>query len=365
MDQHVMTSSLADLAGILSSGALAPVLAVLTDRLAVVDGDGKLVAATATFPRAILDDPILAEGVKPVLANRQDSFVWVHQEEAGAWARYRVLPLRAATAPERPVLGALIVRHDLTEVMRADQRLADGVKRLAMLVHDLRGELNAVIGFSELMLRETWGPMGDSRYPGYARMIHQSGNQLLHQVNQIMDLSRAGLDGLTMEETEVDLDGLLRDCCLNISPLADCNGLTVTLDRPGAAPVIRADPRLTRRVALNLLGNAVKFTPPGGTVTASLGLDELGHPFLAIRDTGIGIAADQLKRVMEPFAQAPPPHHAPQGSTHQGLGLGLSLSLRFMELHDGSLHLDSAPQRGTVVTARFPPARLIRVQPPG
>ena len=369
MDYQTSIGDLASLTAILTTGLLPQVLAAMNDTATIVDGDGRVVAATrphAIGGHAPVDPQRLGEtfihGLRAVLANRSDSFD--HVDISGSpehCARYRILPLRSAGGGA--IIGALIVRHPLTEAIRAERRVSDTLHHVANMVHDLRTELNAVIGFSEMMLEESWGALGDEHYRTYAQHIHLSGTHLLHQVNQVLDLSRVDYLGPELEEEEVDLAELLRQCCQSLDMLAERNGLAMSME-PATAPIIRADPRLTRRVALNLLSNAIKFTPTGGRVSASTGLDAHGRPFLAVRDTGIGIAAEHLDKVMQPFAQIDSPQARRHGDN--GSGLGLPLSKRLMELHGGSLHLDSTPNRGTTATAWFPPQRVVApVQAPG
>lgn len=368
MDYLTGTDDLASLGATLSSGLLPLVLTTLSGAVTIVGSDGEVVFSTdgadgdSIGPTAW--DETFAQGLHAVLANRQDSIQHVEASTfCDHWQGYHALPLRATR--EGGIIGALVVSYDLSAVKRAEKRVADTLRHVATLVHDLRTELNPVIGFSDMMLHESWGPISNERYRTYAQHIHLSGTHLLHQVNQLLDLSRIDSHGHDLQEEEVDLTVLLHQCCQSIEAQAKHNGLAVVVSPDSSATVIRADPGLTRRVALNLLTNAIKFTPTGGQVSASTGLDTEGRPFLAIRDTGIGIAAEYLDKVMEPFAQLD--SHLARRYAGSSSGLGLPLSKRFMELHGGSLHLHSEPNQGTTATAWFPPHRVVTTatQPSG
>lgn len=362
MHYQIDRSDLESLLPDLTTGLLPEILAAITDSIIIVDRDGHVVATPGFDPKAKngpfeprqLGDAFV-QGLHAVLANRRDSFEHVDADRpVQDCARYRVLPLGARG--NGPVIGALIVRQSLQEVMTANRRISDTFHQVANMVHDLRTELNAVIGFADMMLQESWGKLGDDHYRSYAQHIHLSGNHLLQQVNQMIDLSRAEYLGSNLDEQDVDLAALLNQCCQSVDILAQRNGLAVSA-RPQAAPTVRADFRLTRRVVLNLLSNAIKFTPTGGRIVATTGLDPLGRPFLSVSDTGIGIGADHLDKVMHPFTQIESPHshrHIDNGS-----GLGLPLSKRLMELQGGSLVLESEPDQGTTATAWFPCHRMV------
>ncbi|KAF0222236.1 MAG: putative sensor histidine [Rhodospirillaceae bacterium] len=366
MDYLTGTGDLASLGATLSSGVLPLVLAALGDTVSIVDSDGEVVFSTSpemAGARGIAADPVpwdeaFVQGLRSVLANRQDRFEHVQggtPRDRDRWLGHHAVPLRATGAGD--IIGALVVSRDLSAVKRAEKRAADTLRHVATLVHDLRTELNSVIGFSDMMLHESWGPIGDDRYRVYAQHIHLSGTHLLHQINQLLDLSRIDSHGHDLQEEVIDLAALLRQCCQSIEAQAQRNGLALVVSPDSGTTMIRADPGLTRRVALNLLTNAIKFTPTGGQVLASTGLDVEGRPFLAIRDTGIGIAAEHLDKVMEPFAQLD--SYLARRHAGSGSGLGLPLSKRFMELHGGWLHLRSEPNQGTTATAWFPPHRVI------
>ena len=225
---------------------------------------------------------------------------------------------------------------------------------LTNMSHELRTPLNAIIGFSEIIRKEHLGPVGSPKYMEYATDINDSGRHLLTIINDILDLARAESGKLVIREQVFDFDAMVRSVFEQMEPQAAEAELVFTLDHPGAPIHARGDERLLRQVVLNLLSNAIKFTPPGGRVSVAIrsGAD-VGIEFL-VADTGVGIPAEDLERVLRPFEQV----ERALTRSHGGAGLGLSYAVKIVELHGGSLKLESMPGMGT--TARFvlPPTRL-------
>jgi signal transduction histidine kinase len=228
---------------------------------------------------------------------------------------------------------------------------------LATMSHELRTPLNAIIGFSEMLAGETFGPLGDERYPDYARSIHASGRHLLQLINDILDFTRLDAGRLELHDEEIDLGDLVADTLRMIELEAARAGIVLEIALDDDLPLLRADARRVRQVLLNLLSNAVKFTPRGGAVrlTAISRGSELD---IVIADTGIGIAAEDIPRALERFGQV----DSSLSRKYEGTGLGLPLARRLMELHGGRLDLESAVGIGTTVTANFPGERLVAVR---
>jgi signal transduction histidine kinase len=224
---------------------------------------------------------------------------------------------------------------------------------LATISHELRTPLNAVLGFSEVMLSEVYGPLGNERYRAYARDIHASGSHLLSIVNDLLDLSKASAGKLELDETWTDARELVSGICRLIGPRIDEARLSLTVDMPAGALLIYADERLLKQMLLNLLSNACKFTPPGGTIACSLSIDDAGVVF-SVADTGVGIPAEHLERVLLPFVQL----DSALTRRHDGTGLGLALVKAMAELHGGSLRLDSRVGSGTTASVVLPRHRL-------
>jgi two-component system cell cycle sensor histidine kinase PleC len=217
---------------------------------------------------------------------------------------------------------------------------------LANMSHELRTPLNAIIGFSDIMQREMYGPLGDPRYKEYSSDILSSGQHLLALINDILDMSKIEAGKMSIRPEPVDLLEIIEDTVRLVRTRADSGGLTVQIDIPNDLPEVEADYRALKQILLNLLSNAVKFTPRGGRVTVSTALEPNGRVRVSITDTGIGIAEDDLGRLAKPFAQIENQH----SKTVQGTGLGLALTKSLVERHDGVLDIKSQPGVGTTVS---------------
>jgi two-component system cell cycle sensor histidine kinase PleC len=235
------------------------------------------------------------------------------------------------------------------EKVRAEAANQSKSEFLANMSHELRTPLNAINGFSEIMLAEMFGPLGDGRYKDYAQDILNSGQHLLALINDILDMSKIEAGKMALSFEQVTVEDLAEEAARLIRTRAEAAGLTLTLELP-PLPEIEADYRAVKQVLLNLLSNAVKFTPRGGRV--SISAEQVGGDTvrIAVRDTGIGIAAEDLERLARPFEQI----ESQQAKTQQGTGLGLALSKALVEMHGGSLGLESAPGQGTVASFRLP-----------
>ena len=219
---------------------------------------------------------------------------------------------------------------------------------LANMSHELRTPLNAINGFSEIMEAEMFGPLGDQRYKGYASDILKSGQHLLSLINDILDMAKIEAGKLTLHYEKVALKEICEDAIrLMRGKVQEC-GLTVHLDAPDL-PEIDADHRGLKQVLLNLISNAVKFTPDGGDITVALRRED-NRIRIAVTDTGIGIAPEDVARLARPFEQVEGQH----SKTTQGTGLGLALTKSLIELHHGELLIESEPGRGTTVSFALP-----------
>jgi signal transduction histidine kinase/integral membrane sensor domain MASE1 len=230
---------------------------------------------------------------------------------------------------------------------------------LANISHELRTPLNAILGFSEIMKSEMFGPLGSPQYRGYAADIHDSGSHLLTVINDILDLSKIEAGKFELHEEECDTARLARDAVRFVAERAAAAGVALQQRLPATLPPVRADGRLIKQILLNLLSNAIKFTSSGGLVTVAAEIDRNGDLALSIADTGIGIAADQLERVLQPFTQV----ENTLTRTHAGTGLGLPLCKSLAELHGGRLALESTVGSGTVVTIVLPKGRVLSAGP--
>ncbi|HZF32290.1 MAG TPA: PAS-domain containing protein [Candidatus Angelobacter sp.] len=230
---------------------------------------------------------------------------------------------------------------------------------LANISHELRTPLNAILGFSEIMKSEMFGPLGSPQYRGYAADIHDSGSHLLTVINDILDLSKIEAGKFELNEEDCDPARLVRDAVRFVAERAGSGGLGLQQRLQPALPAVRADGRLVKQILLNLLSNAIKFTPAGGTITVSADVESQSGLALTVADTGIGIAPDQLERVLQPFTQV----ENTLTRTHAGTGLGLPLCKSLIELHGGRLALESTVGRGTTVTITLPKERVLAARP--
>jgi two-component system, cell cycle sensor histidine kinase PleC len=226
---------------------------------------------------------------------------------------------------------------------------------LANMSHELRTPLNAVLGFSEIIKDRILGDADPERYAKYGEHIHYSGKHLLGLIGDILDLSKIEAGKRELEESDVDLVAQAKDALRFVEPQAQHKGLDLTLD--ALQPIIvRADERALRQIMANLLSNAVKFTPQGGRVALRLSPANGGGVAIAVTDTGVGIKPEDLDKVLERFGQARRDIATTQES---GTGLGLPIVKGLIELHGGTLNIESEPGRGTTVTVVVPAARVL------
>lgn len=246
-------------------------------------------------------------------------------------------------------------------VAKGDAELANRSKSefFANMSHELRTPLNAVIGFSELMKDETFGPIGDPHYRDYAQHIRQAGYHLLETISDILDVSKIEAGQVELNESPVDVSELFEACMRLVRERADAKGLVLSSDLPAGIELVYADQRMLKQILVNLLSNGIKFTPKGGAVSLRGWVESgQGHVF-KVDDTGIGIAGEDIPLVMEPYRQA----GGALVRQYEGAGLGLPLSKFLAEMHDGSLDLQSVIGRGTSVVVQFPLDRLISGDP--
>ncbi len=224
---------------------------------------------------------------------------------------------------------------------------------LAHMSHELRTPMNAILGFNQIMIEQVFGPLGTPKYIEYTHDIKKAAEHLLQVINDILDISKIEAGQMVLEETSVDLKDLFESCISMVRGRADAGRTELVLQVPENAPCLLADERMISQIAINLLTNAVKFTPDEGEVTASMIVREDNGIDIAVADTGCGIAKDDIERILEPFGQAQRNSQLSQ----EGTGLGLSLSQQLSALHDANLRIESEPGTGTVVTVSFPPHR--------
>ena len=224
---------------------------------------------------------------------------------------------------------------------------------IANMSHELRTPLNAILGFSEIIKNAAFGPIA-SNYREYAEDIHSSGSHLLGLINEVLDLSKLEAGQFELVERQVDLAALAESSMRFVEPQAQKAQISLSHSIGPAVSYLRADERRMRQILINILANAVKFTPPGGQIKLAMNRTDKGL-LITVSDSGIGIPADKIELAMEPFSQV----ETGTSRNYQGTGLGLPLAKRLVELHGGSLSLESQVSQGTVVTIILPPERVL------
>ena len=266
---------------------------------------------------------------------------------------YQELYVRKSYVSQKIIEGKNLTLNAL--LIEADNANKSKSEFLATMSHELRTPLNAIIGFSDVLRKQLYGTLGNARYLEYVADINASGLHLLAIINDILDLAKAEAGKLELREDVFDLVSCLQACLQMCGGRADEGGVALELATAGPEIEIHADERLVRQLALNLVSNAVKFTPPGGRVDVRARPDEHGEIVIEVADTGIGIPTEHLERVLRPFEQV----ERALSRRHGGTGLGLPFAKKIAELHGGGLTLESEVDGGTHVTVRLPAYRLM------
>jgi cell cycle sensor histidine kinase DivJ len=277
------------------------------------------------------------------------------------WVEMRCRPLeQAAEKPAASETEVVAVMRDITDRKVQEQALdlartaaeqADASKSrfLATMSHELRTPLNAIIGFSEMIAQEDVLMIDAVRRKEYAQLINDSGQHLLSVVNGILDMSKMQSGNFEISPEPFAPRSALLNCCNLLALKARENGIDLVTRAPEDLPVITGDPRAFKQIVLNLVSNAIKFTERGGTVTVSAAV-EGSRLVLRVADNGVGIAADDLKRIGDPFFQAGKTYQR----RHEGTGLGLSIVKSLVALHGGEMTVQSRIDEGTTVAIALP-----------
>ena len=228
---------------------------------------------------------------------------------------------------------------------------------LAGISHEIRTPLNAIIGFADVLRRELFGPLGHERYRSYSEDIHDSGRHLLQLINNTLDLSKIEAGVLELHESEVPMDAVIRSSVALMRDNAQNAQLQLLTDIPTDLPLLRGDETKIKQILLNMLSNALKYTLPGGKVTARCFVDSRGM-ILQVQDSGVGIPKSELPKVMQKYMQV----SNEQNKHQQGTGLGIPVTKSLIELHQGQLDLQSEEGVGTTISAIFPSERLVTIQ---
>jgi PAS domain S-box-containing protein len=330
-----------------------------------------LAKAAPLFSSAIHPDDrdMVTQGTKEAIEKREPyafEYRIRHRDGSIRWVSDRGQPIFDENGQLLYLDG---IFFDVTDRMRAEtelkraKELAEGANRaksdfLAMMSHELRTPLNAIIGFSEIVMGEVFGPVGNEKYHGYLGDIQRSGNHLLELINDILDLSKAEAGLMEINEEGMDVAQVIATTVGMVRLRAEEADVRVVTEVPEGLPEVIADERKIRQSLLNLVSNAVKFTPQGGQVTVKA-LMEGDCLQIRIEDTGIGIAAADIPKALSPFGQI----DSALSRRHTGTGLGLPLTKRLVEAHGARLEIQSEIGVGTVAIIEFPPERLAPAQP--
>ncbi|NEX94935.1 HAMP domain-containing sensor histidine kinase, partial [Caulobacter sp. 17J65-9] len=351
-------------------GRLEELVAEQPHLMITIDHDGRISSAFGTAPAGVPVDALFSQGLiaaahhpdRPALHTALLRAASVGEGEVAFTPRAaldREVTLGLRRLKDGRMIGTLRdstvqqAREAALETARMEaQSLNAGKSRfLANMSHELRTPLNSILGFSDIMRQRMFGPMPD-RYAEYAQLIHESGRHLLDLINDVLDMSK-----IEAERYELHLETFdAREAVSAALRLVRVQAHEAQIALRGVLPpqplMIEADKRAVKQITLNLLSNALKFTPAGGAVTVSLRGDH-GAMELQVADTGVGLSPDDLQRVGRPFEQA-----GPAGARGMGTGLGLSLVRAFSQLHGGETTIESTLGEGTAVTVRLPVVKL-------
>ncbi len=242
---------------------------------------------------------------------------------------------------------------DLARRRAEDANLAKS-RFLAAMSHELRTPLNAILGFSEVMKGELFGAHSVASYREYSNDIHASGQHLLVLIDEILDLSRIEAGRFELKEDTVRLASVVAACKHLLDLRAKGRRISVETSAEPGLPPLRADERAIRQMVLNLLSNAISFTPPGGEISFKIGWTGRGGQYFSVRDSGTGIPEEEIPTVLTPFGRGT----LAQECGEQGTGLGLAIVKGLVELHGGTFLLRSKLHEGTEVVVIFPPERV-------
>ncbi len=262
-------------------------------------------------------------------------------------------------------IGTIVI--DITEHRKTEEHLLQAKEEaeiasssksefLANISHELRTPLNSVIGFSDALKTEMFGPLGSDQNKEYVEHISRSGKFLLGLINNLLDLAKIEAGGLEIFEEVLDIRELINESQDMVSLQAEERAVAIVIDVQSNLPLLVADRFVIKQVLLNLLSNAIKFTQKGGTVTTRAQIDKDGSFSLVVMDDGIGISSKNIEKVLEPFTRGDDAYTR----SKDGTGLGLSLVNSLVSMHGGHVNIESNVGVGTTVTVTFPSARVVQ-----
>ena len=262
--------------------------------------------------------------------------------------------------------GYCAVIRDITQWKRTEEELRNAKRAaetanahksdfLARVSHEIRTPLNAIIGFSDMMATERFGPIGHPRYIEYANDIGRSGRHVLDIVNDLLDISKIEAGEMDLEFTAVGLNETISEAVSLVQPQANAQRVIIRTSLSANVPQIVADLRSIKQIALNILSNAIRFTPSGGQIVVSTAYETNGSVVLRIRDTGVGMTRSELEQAMKPFRQVT----TGARKRGDGTGLGLPLTKAMVDANRANFAISSTPNEGTLVEVIFPSPRVL------
>jgi signal transduction histidine kinase len=248
------------------------------------------------------------------------------------------------------------IEADLLAAKRQAEKASSAKSELlAKISHEIRTPLNVIIGFSEVMMEERFGPVGNERYRDYVKDIHAAGGHLIALINDLLDLSKIEAGKLELTLDKVSLNDLAQQCVALMQPQANRQRIIIRTSLPPDLPQVVADARSLRQIMLNLLSNSIKFTEAGGQVIVSTALSDDGNVALRVRDSGIGMSEAEIATALEPFRQI----ETTIGGRAGGTGLGLPLTKALAEANRARFRIKSTPKEGTLVEIVFRAAEVL------
>ncbi|MBB3393982.1 ATP-binding protein [Rhizobium sp. BK060] len=262
--------------------------------------------------------------------------------------------------------GYCAVIRDITQWKRTEDELRSAKSAaetanehktdfLARVSHEIRTPLNAIIGFSDMMATERFGPIGHPRYVEYANDIGRSGRHVLDIVNDLLDISKIEAGEMDLDFSAIDLNEAVSEAVALLQPQANSQRVIIRTALSQAVPDVVADLRSIKQIALNILSNSIRFTPAGGQIVVSTSYEANGSVVLRVRDTGVGMTRSELDQAMKPFRQV----SAQSRHRGDGTGLGLPLTKAMVDANRAIFAISSAPNEGTLVEIAFPSQRVL------
>ncbi len=360
------------------SALLQSTLENMGEGLSVFDRDGRLIAWNARFAKllalpidltsASLYDVLLQQAqrgdfgpVDPVPEARERALSFYRDVpiiKERTTMSGRVLQIHRRAMPDGAVVS---LYSDITERKASEETMVKALSQaelanraksdfLANMSHELRTPLNAIIGFAEAVSSELLGPVVDKKQLEYIKDIHSSGLLLLSIINDVLDMSKIEAGKLELARETVPVQPLIKEAVRMVSERARSRHLALVATVPEEEISVWGDERAIKQIMLNLLSNAVKFSHEGGRIDIRAWLDDAGDLVVEVEDYGIGMAANEIDRALEPFGQAKPA----VTKTHGGTGLGLPIAKGLTDAHGGKLVVESTPRQGTLVRILLP-----------